>query len=222
MKLFVLGASGGVGAQLVELAIARGHSLTILARPEAVLAPSVAAAAPRVTVVRGHVDDAASFAKLGGHDAVASCVGNRRAGRSPFAALRSATDVCETTAKAIVKAMQQHGVTRVVAISAGGVGDSGGDLNWVMSFLLKHSSIGVAYADLEKMEQAFASSSPALDWLCVRPVTLTNAKPSAKPVRVVPRFGALDTIARADVARFMLDELEKPGPFTNRTPQIAT
>ena len=58
MRLLVLGAGGGVGTHVVRQAIARGHELTTLLRPERTLdLPS------EVRVVRGTFDDPAALAE---------------------------------------------------------------------------------------------------------------------------------------------------------------
>jgi putative NADH-flavin reductase len=112
--------------------------------------------------------------------------------------------------------MRAAGVPKVVAVSAAGVGDSAARMNAVMRFLVATSSIGVAYRDLAEMERVYAESG--LDWCCVRPVALTNGERTGR-VRTVEQFGATSWISRADVAGWMLDQVERP--IVERLPQIA-
>ncbi len=56
----------------------------------------------------------------------------------------------------------------------------------MMRWLLRNSTIGEMYADLEAMEGVDRAS--ALDWVAVRPVTLVDAKAPSDKARVVPRF----------------------------------
>src|SRR5215207_4206776 len=120
MKLLILGASGGVGRWLTRLAAERGHEVTALVRPGSALDATAG-----VRVLRGDVLDPATLAgALAGQDAVASCLGLRRAGKSPWAPLRSPPDLTERVAAALVPAMERAGVSHLVAVSAGGVGDS--------------------------------------------------------------------------------------------------
>src|SRR3982751_779945 len=120
MKLVVLGASGATGGWLVRIAARAGHEVTALIRPTASLD-----APPGVRVVRGDVLDPAVVASVvGGQDAVASCLGLRRGGKSPWAPLRSPPDLMARVTSLLVPAMRNAGVNRVVAISAGGVAES--------------------------------------------------------------------------------------------------
>jgi hypothetical protein len=79
--------------------------------------------------------------------------------------------------------------------------------------------VAASYRDLEGMEAVFAGSG--LDWLAVRPTTLRAGPPSGA-VQVVRHFGLFSRTARGDVAAWMLAAAERPEPFTERTPMIAT
>jgi hypothetical protein len=107
-------------------------------------------------------------------------------------------------------------VRRITVISAAGVGDSRPVLNLPMRFLVATSNVGVAYADLARVEAVLRASG--LDWQAVRPTTLTH-KAATGRVRQTDRYPATATIPREDVAAFMLDELERP-EFSSRTPMI--
>ena len=61
----------------------------------------------------------------------------------------------------------------MVAAAAAGVGESPPDTNALMRWLLRSSTIGEMYADLEAMEAVCRASG--LDWQAVRPVTLVDA-----------------------------------------------
>ncbi|MEZ5397930.1 MAG: NAD(P)H-binding protein [Bryobacterales bacterium] len=52
MKLLVLGASGGVGREVVRLAVARGHAVTAVVRPTTPFAPQPGVGVARVDVLR--------------------------------------------------------------------------------------------------------------------------------------------------------------------------
>lgn len=210
MRLLVLGASGQVGQHVVAQALARGHAVTAFVRPETPFEAPVA-------VVRDDVlRDGAIAAAVPGHDAVISCIGQKRRSLHPWSALVSPADLCERSASRIVDAMLGAGVTKLVAVSAAGVGDSAARMNVVMRFLVASSTIGISYRDLAKMEGVFERSD--LDWCCVRPVTLTNG-PHTGRVREVEAFGMTATISRADVAHDLLDRVSRPTGF--RRPQIA-
>jgi putative NADH-flavin reductase len=208
MRLIVFGASGNCGGFLVRQAAERGHQVTAVVRG-AWEAPS------GVKVARGDVLDAGFVAGVvGGHDAVASCVGMRY--RHPFAKRESPDDFTSRATSCIVAGMKAVGMRRLCIISAAGVGDSRPGLNLMMRVMLRISNVGIAYADMELVEEVLAKSG--LEWQAVRPTTLTH-RPASGKVRVVQRYPMTATIPRQDVAAFMLAELEKPA-FSTRRPLI--
>src|SRR5499426_1099921 len=117
MKLIVLGASGGCGRWLGQLAAERGHQVTALVRPNTTfVAPA------GVSVLRGEVlDPNAIEAAVAGQDIVFSCLGLRRAGPSPWARLLSPPDLMAEVARILIAAIRQRGIQRLVVVSAGGV-----------------------------------------------------------------------------------------------------
>ena len=195
MKVLLLGATGATGRQLVDQLRAAGHAVTALVRD-----PATAELAG-ATVVKGRATDAAEVAaSVAGQDAVVSALGPRDK-RDP---------VCVDTARAVIAAMQQHGVKRLVWLSAGGVGDSAPQIvkasfvfgRIIMPLLMKHP-----YAHHAQAEALIRASD--LDWTVVRPVQLVD-KPTGGAITVVPiggaKIGGLK-ISRHDVAAWMAAEL---------------
>ena len=198
MRLVVIGASGNVGRWAAAIAAGAGHAVTAVIRPASV------SQLTNVAVARGDVTDPAFLGLvLRDCEAVISCVGIRRAGRSPFARLLSPPDLTTRLASALTRAMDSRGVRRLVVISAAGVADSFGQLTWPVRQLVSMGNIGVAYRDLAGMESRLAASS--LDWLAVRPVTLVNGAPLGR-ARPVQRYGLTSVVRRADVAAWMVRE----------------
>jgi uncharacterized protein YbjT (DUF2867 family) len=213
MKLLVLGASGGCGRHLVDFAQRRGYQVRAVVRPG-----SRFAAPSGVDVREGNLlDEGFLFRAVEGMDVVASALGpKRRNPKNPWSPLDSEEDFTSRSAALLVKAMKTHGVQRVVAISASGVGDSYPPLNWLMKGFIRFSTVGKGYRDLTLMEEAYRQSG--LDWLAVRPTRLTDGRRTDQ-VRIVDAFTLNGAIPRADVAAFMLDSLEAT-PFSLRTPSI--
>ncbi|HKG94009.1 MAG TPA: NAD(P)H-binding protein [Gemmatimonadaceae bacterium] len=210
MRFLVLGASGGVGRWVVRLAAERGHEVTAVVRASSGYAPPP----PGVVVRVGDVTDPALLDDaVAGRDGVLSCLGLRRAGRSPWAPLRSPPDLTARVARLLVPAMRRRGVRRLIAISAGGVGDSLARLGWPVRKLVAAGNVGVAYRDLAAMEAELEASG--LDWLAVRPVTLVDGAPLGR-ARPAGRYGLASTVRRGDVAAWMLDAAERPGAFAER------
>lgn len=209
MKMLVLGASGGCGRWLVELAQARGHKVTALVRPS-----TAYEAPPGVEVRRGEILDRETLDEaVTGADVVFSCLGLRRAGKSPWAALLSPPDLMAQVTPALIDSMNRHSVRRIVAISAAGVGDSEAQCTGLVKRMIHAGHVGTAYRDLTVMERLFEESD--LDWLMVRPVTLVHGKPTER-ARPVDRFRLLSTVRRSDVAAWMLAAAENDFPLGRR------
>ncbi|HEX6048203.1 MAG TPA: NAD(P)H-binding protein [Gemmatimonadaceae bacterium] len=215
MRLLVLGASGGVGRWLTRFAAEGGHEVTALVRPTATFdAPA------NVRVIRGDVLDAATLAAaVQGQDAVASCLGLRRASKAPWAALKSPPDLTACVTASLVPIMERSGPRRIVAISAGGVAESITQLSAPVRWLVSAGNVAVAYRDLAEMERLLSASR--LDWLAVRPVTLMDGKPTGR-AGPVTRYGLFSIIRRADVAAWMLGGLVRKTPFIEQTVLLGT
>ena len=209
-RILVLGASGGCGRWLVRLAAERGHLVTALIRPSARLAPL-----PGVTIQHGEVlAPGVLEAALPGHEAVLSCLGLRRANPlNPWSRLLSPPDLTTRVAQRLVPLMRQHGVARLLVISAGGVAESVHQLSWPVPQLVRLGQVGVAYRDLAAMERILTESE--LDWLAVRPVTLVNGAPTGR-ARPVADYRLWSHIRRSDVAAWMLRAVEEAVPFAIR------
>ncbi len=120
-----------------------------------------------------------------------------------WAQRRSPDDLVSRATGHIIDGMRAAGMARIAIISAGGVGDSRAGLNWMMRALIATSNLGYAYADLQRAETLLAHSR--LDWLAVRPTTLTHSH--ALGARVTSRYGTLAHISRRAVAAFVLHAL---------------
>jgi uncharacterized protein YbjT (DUF2867 family) len=213
MRIVILGASGGVGKWVTRLAAADGHDVTTVVRPERPFHPP-----PGVRVLRGSALDVDILAAaLVDQDVLISCLGAQRTQPwNPWSPLRSPSQVAEPAARAIVAVQPATSIRRVVAISAAGVGDSFARTNSAMRWMIRHSTVGQMYGDLEGME-AILRSSP-LNWIAVRPVTLVNAAATAR-THVLSRYRAASIVGRADVAAWLLrmatDHVDR-----DRTPMI--
>jgi uncharacterized protein YbjT (DUF2867 family) len=214
MRVLVLGASGGCGRWVVRLAAGAGHEVTALVRPSTSFEPP-----PNVAVQRGSALDAADLASaMEGQDILISCLGPQRTNpRNPWSRLRLPLHVAELSARAITTVLPRTRIRRVAVISAAGVGDSLAQTNGAMRWMLRHSTVGQMYADLEAMERVLRGS--AADWLAVRPVTLVNAAPSARAKRLA-RYRATSVIGRGDVAAWLLRAATSDTPTEDRTPMI--
>lgn len=214
MNILVLGASGNTGRQFVNMALQRDHRVTALVRSSGSLG-----ARTGLEIIEGDVLDPSVLEQVSrGMDAVVSCLGIRKENPSdPWSALLSPEDFTERCAIGIVAAMKANGIRRVVAISSAGVGDSWDAVDPGLRDIIQTSSVGKIFHDLGNMEQVLESSG--LDTLAVRPVALVTGDASGT-VQLVERFEKNSRITTGDVAQWMLDAVERPAAFEQRTEMI--
>lgn len=193
-RIFVLGATGGIGRAVVEQARQRGHLVTAFVRSPAKLEP----VPDGVVVLRGDPrDPEALCAALPGHDAVVSALGPPGIGP---------TTIVGDCARSTVAAMQATGVRRLLVVGVAVLFEDDG----LLSAIARRTFLRNVARDSAEMERIVGGSG--LDWTIARPPRLTNGALTraygAADGRMPP--GARLTISRADVADFLLDELEHP------------
>jgi putative NADH-flavin reductase len=189
MKLFVIGATGRTGREVVEQALARGHEVTAFVRsPE-----SIGLRNERLTVLKGNaMDEDQLFEAMQNHDAVISTLGPREAFKP--------SSMLHDSALATTHAMERSGIKRLVILSA--AAHFPGIPNRIASFILRNHM-----RDSLAMEEIVQANG--LDWTIARPPRLTQGDSSTYRSRegAAPRMGF--TLARKAVAAFMLDAIEQ-------------
>lgn len=195
MKIVVFGATGGTGRELVEQALHRDHHVTAQARTPEKLA---GLEHPRLEVVRGDVLDAQSVERaVVGREAVVCAIG--------VGAER--TTLREDGTRNIIRAMETHGVSRLVCLSSLGVGDSRTNLPFFTRYVIVGIFLRHAFADHERQERVVRES--ALAWTIVRPPHLKDGPRTGQYQHgFPPTYRKIrGQISRADVADFMLLQL---------------
>lgn len=199
MKLTVLGATGGIGQEIVRQALGSGHQVTAVVRDPARLTVTGAG----LEVFRTDLTDPEALRPaVAGRDAVLSGLGARR---------RKDAGVASRLTRTVLGAMEAEQTRRLLVVSASPVGPAAAEdgvvdraMRGMISSLLKD-----VYADLREMEAALAAS--ATDWTTVRPPRLQD-KPVTGSYRTAvggfPARGRL--IGRADVAHAMLAMTDDP------------
>lgn len=194
MKLVVFGATGGVGAQLVRLALEQGHTVTAVVRNPAKF--SLSHEALHVVTVPDLADTERVQAAVSGSDAALSGVGPS-----------SNKDVTAASVptRHILSALQKTGVDRFVAVSAAPVGpvpENDRFFNRRVMYPLTRRLFGGIYGDLAVMEQEIAASG--LKWTVVRPPKLTDKPLGEYRTEIGGNVPGGVFISRAEVAHAML------------------
>ncbi|WP_181707916.1 NAD(P)-dependent oxidoreductase [Chthonobacter rhizosphaerae] len=196
-KILVLGATGPTGRLIVADAVSRGWDVVAFVR-----SPEKARGMDGATLAIGDArDEAAVRVALQGRDAVVSALG------TPASPLREVT-LLSTATRAIVNAMKAERVSRLVAITGIGAGDSVGHGGFLFDRLIFPLLLRKVYADKNRQEEVIRHSG--LDWTLVRPAIL-NDKPGRGAVRALTDLSGFHggTVSRADVARFVVDQVSE-------------
>jgi putative NADH-flavin reductase len=190
MRITIIGASGGIGAELVKQARAAGHQVVKVGRS------MKSEPGPDVTPVQGSiVDRGVAERAVSGADAVAWCVGVKTLGP---AALRTVTVFSEGTRRTI-EAMKGAGVSRLAVITGIGAGESRGHGGFLYDWIGLPLLVGAIYADKDRQEAIVKASE--LDWTIIRPALLTNG-PRTGTYRILTDLSGVrgGRISRADCA----------------------
>ncbi len=202
MKVIVFGSTGGTGRAAIAALLAAGHAVTAFARDASALADLRA-----VRTIQGDAMIAADVAAaVCGQDAVVVSLGNSQ---NPFTMLLGARrttppDVCEVGTRNIIAAMTEASITRLVVVTAFGIGRAR-ELPFAFK-LFYRTVLREHMADKEKQEVLVKAST--LDWTLVQPVGLTNAKPTGDWLADTSGRIRRQQISRADVAAFIVSLLE--------------
>jgi putative NADH-flavin reductase len=206
MKIAIFGASGATGTLLTQRCLAGGHNVKALLRT-----PERFPLRDRVHVIQGSPFDIASVRQtIDGADAVLSALGAKSLKKE---------DVLERAVPQIITAMQESlsqakPVRRIVVLGSAGALSS--SLNkqaawrrWIVQNIVYNTFLKWPVAS--QISQWDNLSHSKLDWTMVMPPMLTNA-PARGSYRIdgdaLPRDGS--RISRADVADFMMQQIDNP------------
>jgi putative NADH-flavin reductase len=195
-RLLVLGANGKTGRLVVEVALSRGHQVRAFVRSPSVFPPHAA-----LEIVQGQLLDSSSVGSaLLGCEAVISALGSP--GKQP---------TLSAAARVLLAQMQARAVSRLVWVSALGVGSSQDQLpqmGWVFQHLIYPLFLRETYVDKALQEQAIQASP--LDWTLVRPSVLRDGPPTGEYQLGFDRSAQVrGSLKRADLAAALVTLAEK-------------
>jgi putative NADH-flavin reductase len=202
MNVAIFGASGATGRLLTERSLAAGHNVKALLRT-----PAKFPLSGKVKVVQGSAFDLTPVLEtVEGAGVVISALG----AHSP---LRN-ENVLPRVVPFIVDAMRQTGVRRIIVLgSAGALPDSLDKQpawrRWFVQKIVYNTFLKWPVA--EQISQYATLSASNLDWTMVMPPMLTNGSARGHcriDGAALPPNGS--KIARADVADFMMQQIENP------------
>jgi putative NADH-flavin reductase len=192
MKVLVFGASGRTGGLIVERALAKGHEVTVLVRDAAKFKTA------GVRVIVGDATRADDVLRaVQGQDAVIDSIGSAR----PY----KTTQLESSSARNMIEAMRAEGVPRLMVVSMMGIGDSRDQAPFWYKHLLMPTFLRGSTKDQTAMEEAVKASG--LEYVIARPPILKDG-PATGSVRVLGKGETGHSITRADLANYLVDQLE--------------
>jgi putative NADH-flavin reductase len=210
-KVLVIGASQGIGLETVKALLADGHQVRAFSRS----ATRMPVSDPNLEKMDGDAlnkDDVARA--LAGTDAVIQTLGVAMNLNS----MLSGTTLFSRATRILVDLMNEQGPKRLLCVTGLGAGDSRGRFGMLYDGLMFPIFLKRVYDDKDIQERMVKDSG--LDWTIARPGVLVS-QPITGRYRALddPRQWDFKTIARADVARFLADEM-RDGKFVHKTPLI--
>lgn len=210
MKITLFGATGKTGRYLIDEALKRGLDVTVFARSATPFEE------PRVRVVRGDLSDIALLRDaIRGSDAVLSALGPTSVPHPRDLPITRATE-------AIISAMRQEDVGRLIAVSTGTAVDPGDGSDWKIwlpALVIKYA-MRSTYDDIIGLAKAIRGSN--LDWTMVRAAVL-KSDPASRRINI-GLYGHMKhswTVNREDLAIFMLDQISR-ADFVRHAPGISS
>jgi putative NADH-flavin reductase len=196
MKITIFGATGGVGKQLVQQALASGHEVTAFVRDPAKLNMQHDC----LRIVKGDVTDPEAVERaVNGAQAVISVLNTRRDAKgSPIT----------QGVHNILDAMQKYGVRRLVFSAAPSARDpkDSADLRFKLMIGLVRLIARSGYEDI--VGSALAVRASNVDWTIVRlPFPTDDPKTGHVKVGFLNKESGT-RISRADAAEFILQEVQ--------------
>jgi putative NADH-flavin reductase len=204
MRIAIFGATGRTGIVTVYQALDKGYIVTAYARK----ASRVTITHKNLTVIEGELSDLSKIKEaVKGQDAVISTLGVES--RKPTTILSEGTGN-------IIQAMAGHGIKRFICMSSSGI--LGNDAGFLYDKILIPLYLRETFKD--KIRQMKIVQESNLDWVIVRPTTLTDS-PKTGRYRVTMDKPLSRSVPRADVADFML-KLLTDKQYDRQMPAIAS
>ncbi len=208
-NIAVLGANGGIGQQVVNLALKHGHNVTAILRTPSKLT----IVHPNLKIVKGDIMKPETLEKhLYDKDAVISTIGKN--------SLKETTLYSQGN-KSLLSIMEKTNTDRVFFISAAGI-----EINPSFGFFMKlivryvlQRILKNMFADLVRMERIVKDSNQ--NWTIIRPPQLTN-----NPYTGHYRFSINSflkkglKISRADLADFIIKNIANESIY-QKTVEVA-
>ena len=205
MKLFILGATGRTGQELVRQALSEGHEVVAYVR-----SPEKLNSQEKLTIIQGTLEETTKLQQaMMSCDAVLVALGN------PIK--DSSADLFASFMPRLIKIMRLADVSRIIVLSSLGTGETIRNVTYpykigVQTFLKGNQ------ADHEKGERHLIASN--LNWTLIYPGPLFDGPKTEHPLVRNAASGHKMPVAprtnRADVAAVMLSQLNREESYQQK------
>jgi len=215
MKVFLLGATGDSGYQVLKQLLSEGHHVKAILRTPSKLNLNEFTSEQKemVELVKGGVLEISNLLDhMAGCGAVISALGTGNSNKY--------TEIYSVGGRNILGAMRAHGINKLITITSAiiDMSDPSTD-NFFLNRIIR-PNFNKVYYDQIRWETVLDDTKD-IKWVCVRPPRLLNKKQTGK-YRVQdqhsPKGGT--KISRADVAHFMVNQLESD-EYVHKKPVVA-
>jgi putative NADH-flavin reductase len=212
MKLVIFGATGFSGQAILKLALSKGYQVTVLVRNKS----TITIKHDNLTVIQGKVLDRNDVKKALEHqDAVIQCLGVGGKGNG-----KPTTFISEAN-KIIVDEMEKQKVSRLIAMSNVGAGNSLSFQPWYFAkFILPYFMkwLKVIIDDKNRMEPTIMNSE--LEWTIVRCPNIVDKTPKGNVHASLDGKGLKLSITLGDMAEFIIHQLTD-STYSKQAPSIS-
>ena len=212
MKLLIFGATGFSGQAILKLALSKGYQVTVLVRNKS----TITIKHDNLTVIQGKVLDRNDVKKALEHqDAVIQCLGVGGKGDG-----KPTTFISEAN-KIIVDEMEKQKVSRLIAMSNVGAGNSLSFQPWFFTkFILPYFMkwLKVIIDDKNRMEPTIMNSE--LEWTIVRCPNIVEKTPKGNVHTTLDGKGLKLSITLGDMAEFIIHQLTD-STYSKQAPSIS-
>ena len=140
--------------------------------------------------------------------AIVVCLSISRVGSSPFSKVVGDRELHSKSMRSIVDLAKEHGVDRVLKVSAQGVGDSWNRAGILFRSLVLSSNLRTAFSDHELSDSILSESG--LNWTIIRPPILSSSKSRHGLIAGNNlKTRSYDTISREELSAWIVENFDR-------------
>lgn len=210
MEILLIGASKGLGLQILKEAIKKEIKVNCLIRKKSKLNLK----SPFLKKIYGDATNYRDLEKsVGNSEVIISTINVCRRNIIPWSALTNSKTTVSTFAKNTLN-LSKNNINRIITISAWGVGDSIDDIPKLFKLLIKFSNLKYPYMDHDLHEKIIEKSN--FNWTILRPSALTNEQKYHEVVSHEGNNNPRLTVGRKSLARFIIGIIENKSYFKKK------